>query len=223
MKYLEERGLEYSASTLCDEANLGIIPFLAKTIISSDPSFNPHPSLVELVKSGSSENSATSSFLAEKKLKEKTLEVEKLKSDLRTAHHEIERFSQNLVDSMLTLDTPVLSTPTMPALSGSMKGSVVQVSDQIWKMIQQNANISENLEDNKDTFIASDMPNLLGIIEDCIEPLLSGILLKHRPLLIPLLLSAAYLSQSPESNDVFLKRLFNLIKVKFRQLKYLLF
>jgi hypothetical protein len=129
------------------------------------------------------------------------------------------------VDSMLTLDTPVLSTPTMPALSGSMKGSVVQVSDQIWKMIQKNANIgiSQNMEDNKDTFIASDMPNLLGIIEDCIEPLLSGILLKHRPLLIPLLLSAAYLSQSPESNDVFLKRLFNLIKVKFLQLKYLLF
>ena len=29
MKYLEERGLEYSASTLCDEANLGIIPFLS--------------------------------------------------------------------------------------------------------------------------------------------------------------------------------------------------
>ena len=178
---------------------------------------------MELVKSGSSENSTTSSFLNEKKLKEKTLEVEKLKADLRAAHQEIERFSQNIVDNMLTLDTPVLATPTMPVLSGSMKGSVVQVSDQIWKMIQENAKISTESEDNNDTFIANDMPNLLGIIEDCIEPLLSGILLKHRPLLIPLLLSAAYLSPSPESNDVFLKRLFNLIKVKFLQLKYLLF
>jgi len=192
-------------------------------MILSDPSVDPYPTLVELVKYGSSENSKTSSFLTEKKLKEKTLELEKVKSDLRTAHQEIERFSQNLVDNMLTLETPVLATPTMPVLSGSMKGSVVQVSEQIWKMIQENANITSDSEDNEDTIIANDMPNLLGIIEDCIEPLLSGILLKHRPLLIPLLLSAAYLSPSPESNDVFLKRLFNLIKVKFIQLKYLLF
>lgn len=192
-------------------------------MILSDPSVDPYPTLVELVKSGSSENSKTSSFLTEKKLKEKTLELEKVKSDLRTAHQEIERFSQNLVDNMLTLETPVLATPTMPVLSGSMKGSVVQVSEQIWKMIQENANITSDSEDNEDTIIANDMPNLLGIIEDCIEPLSSGILLKHRPLLIPLLLSAAYLSPSPESNDVFLKRLFNLIKVKFIQLKYLLF
>ena len=27
MKYLEDRGLEYSASTLCDEANLGMVSF----------------------------------------------------------------------------------------------------------------------------------------------------------------------------------------------------
>ena len=176
---------------------------------------DPQPTLIELVNSVSSDDSRPSSILLEKKLKERTIELEKAKSDLRAAHVEIERFSQSLVDNMLTMDTPVLATPTMPTLSGSMKGSVVQVSEAIWKMIQENAKIVDN-EDNKDTFIANDMPNLLGIIEDCIEPLLSGILLKHRPLLIPLLLSAAYLSSSPESNDVFLKKLFNLIKVKFQ-------
>lgn len=203
MKYLEGRGLEYSASTLCDEANL-------------DPSRDPQPTLVELVQAAISGDTNVSSLGIEKQLadkskqlEDKSKQLETARVELRSAHSEIERFSQNLVQNMLTVDTINLIVPTLPVLSSESKGNVVQVSERIWQLAKDGCRLNASVDAN---VIACDMPNLIGVIEDCIEPLLSGILLKHRPLLIPLLLSAGYLATSPESNDTFLKKLFNLIK-----------
>ena len=69
--------------------------------------------------------------------------------------------------------------------------------------------------DESQNLVASNLEELLATIEKTIEPLLSGILLKHRPHLIPLLLSSSLLSSNSDSRDLFLKNLFNLIKVGY--------
>ena len=87
------------------------------------------------------------------------------------------------------------------------------ISSGIWRMVMDGQEDGSE-DDLSVNLVASNLEELLVTIEKTIEPLLSGILLKHRPHLIPLLLSSSLLSSKSDSRDSFLKSLFNLIKVR---------
>jgi hypothetical protein len=224
LDYLESRGFEYSASTLCDEAGID----------NSIKQINTLKSLLSKqctqinVANGTAPTDDTYEKIEnlEEELRQKTARFQETKDllkftseELKSAQSEIERFSTNLVQNILDTNHLDMSIVTAGYDSESEEEFEVEkpgayvISEPVWNMI-----LSDEIPmagENNTGLVAANLEELLVTIKETIEPLLSGILLKHRPHLIPLLLSSALLSTDSEAKELFLKNLFNLIKVSF--------
>ena len=121
LDYLESRGFEYSASTLCDEAGLDpnskpseslIQIFSGQTVSHLSASTSPRPDL-DLENTLVEQNSIQIENLENQveKLRNENEELKELigskNEELEMAQSEIQKFSQNFVNNILDVDLPM--------------------------------------------------------------------------------------------------------------------
>ena len=201
LDYLERKGHQYTAATMADEIELGEVCGVKLEDMLICKNEDDNDEMDELRKHVEQ---------LQRELQEANIKLTNTTNELNAAKLEIDRFSASLVNNILEGVQPDAIVTYQPEkldeASDSNNGHFV--SDKLFNMI----NVENGLTLGEEEKIASNLVELLETIEITIEPLLSGILLKHRPHLIPLLLSSSLQSTDDKSKEIFLRNLFNLIK-----------